>query len=216
MEDYPVGITKLTPPPAAPDPKAAPTVVVEDGTGSNPLANSYTSVVAATTYLAGILNASPWGAATPDQQSISVINATRSIDNSMNFNGYIVSATQPLKWPRLYCPNPEIYAGYPYSYPYPISLGFGYGYYPSDQIPLILAQATALQAMEMLRTDRITENTAKGIKSMHVEVIDLVFKDGAQSNTFIVPLFSEVQRMLSVLGADVTAGWGTAAVQRTM
>src|SRR5215471_12736068 len=110
--------TIVTPPPQI-GLAAAPTVVVEDGSGLNPAANSYTSVADADTYLSGQLYNSEWVALSPDDKARAVISATRTIDNNMTYGGFIVVFNQPLRWPRAYCPNYEVYTGYPYG-GYPI------------------------------------------------------------------------------------------------
>jgi len=209
---------KLTPPPPAAGVRTAPTVVVEDGSGTNPAANSYTSVADADAYLSGMLYNDEWVALSPDDKARAVISATRAIDNNMNFGGFIVIFTQPLRWPRAYCPNYEVYTGYPYG-GYPISMGnISWGYYPMNYIPPVLAEATALQSLELARVNRTADSVSQGsqgIQSMRVDVIDLVFKGGTgrQAGGAYLPLSAEVESLLSVLGTPVT-GINMVAVTR--
>ena len=199
-------------------------VVVEDGSVV-PDANSYLSVADADLYLACQRYNDAWLNATPDEQAQAVVTATRAIDANFHFNGYIVDSTTPqsLKWPRIYCPNPEIYAGYPYG-GYPVSMGaLGYGYWPSDVIPKPLKDATALEAMEVLRLDRLSDNPALGIQSMTVDVITITYKGGAgntggESGGAYRPLSDLVANMLegAGLGTSTEGASGFVPVARVM
>jgi hypothetical protein len=223
---------KLTPPEAkepcgcgSPTKGAAPraatcTVIVEDGSIVDG-ANSYISVADADAYLACQRYNTEWLSATPDQQVQAVVTATRAIDANMVFNGYVVSTDQSLRWPRIYCPNPDVYAGYPYS-GYPTGLGIGYGYFPMDQIPKCLREATAQEALELLRLDRLSDAATQGIlgiQSMRVDVIDITYRSGGSASQMagaFVPLSDQVGAMLAPLGNVAFSDWGTSMVERVM
>jgi hypothetical protein len=197
---------EVTEVPKAVTPRGTPTVVVEDGSGTNPAANSYISVADAQAYLDGELYADDWQNATPATQAKAVISATRAIDANMVYGGFIVIFDQPLRWPRAYCPNHEVYTGYPYG-GYPISMGnISWGYYPMNVIPQLLINACALQAQEICKANRTADSDALGIQSMRVDVIDLVFKSGQGYNVggAFVPLSQEVMSLLRLLGTPVT------------
>jgi hypothetical protein len=195
-------------------------VVVEDGSVV-PGANSYTSVADADTFLACQRYNDAWLAATPDEQAQAVVTATRAIDAAMDFNGYLTDPTTPqsLRWPRVYAPNPEVYLGYPYG-GYPVSMGApGYGYWPSNVIPQCLKDATAMEALECLRLDRISDNPALGLQSVRVDTIDVVYRagtGGGQSGGGWRPLSDQVMAILGPLGSSSTSGAGFVPVARVV
>jgi hypothetical protein len=192
---------------AIPAPLTAATVIVEDGTVVL-TANCYIDVAYAEAFHQGSLYNDQWETADAEQKAASIISATRAIDANVAFNGYLVDPAQPLKWPRLYCPQAGVYMGYPYG-GYPIGMGQGaYGYWPSNMIPKVLKDATALEALELLRLDRLADNSAQGIASMTVDVISLSFKQGSGSDAggAFLPLSSQVAAMLDELGIVSSAG----------
>jgi hypothetical protein len=188
-----------------PAPQIAATVIVEDGTVV-PTANSYIDVAYAEAFHLGSLYNDQWETADAEQKAASIISATRAIDANVNFNGYLIDPAQPLKWPRQYCPQQGVYQGYPYG-GYPVGTGV-YGYWPSNMIPKVLKDATALEALELLRLDRLADNSAQGIASMTVDVISLSFKQGSGSDAggAFLPLSSQVSAMLDELGTVSSAG----------
>lgn len=72
--------------------------VVEDGSGSNPLANSYTTVEFADEYFADRAIGEWTGAESAKESAL--ILATDYIDKRFSFIGCPISEDQPLKWPR--------------------------------------------------------------------------------------------------------------------
>jgi hypothetical protein len=190
-----------------PAPLLAPTVIVETG-AIVPNANCYIDVAYANAFHDATVYDDAWENADADTRTKAIINATRAIDANMNFNGYLVDPMQPLKWPRLYCPQEDVYTGYPYG-GYPIGMGQGaYGYWPSDMIPKIHKDANAQQALEILRVDRLSDSNATGIASMTVDVISLTFKQGSGNDAggAFRPLSDLVAAMLAPLGTVTSEG----------
>ncbi len=141
------------------------TLVVEDGTGSDPTANSYISLAEAKTYHEATLYADDWNNANDARKSNALISATRLIDADMEFNGWRTNPqTQALEWPRIYVPNTDD-LGYTGSLFYSF---IGAYVYPSNQIPLRLRQAVAEQAKAMLAFDREADVDEKGISSINL------------------------------------------------
>ena len=69
------------------------TIIVEDGTGSNPAANSYVSEAELSTY------ATDRGVTLTGTASVLIIQAMDYIE-SLNYIGYKFDEDQPLQWPR--------------------------------------------------------------------------------------------------------------------
>lgn len=186
-----------------------PTVTVETGSGTNPNANSYISITDAQTYHDNSLYAAEWHNATSLQQKQAVVTATRIIDASCAFRGYRKLTSQPLAWPRVLAKNDEYCAGY-YN-PLMTSLP----YYDENSLPRVLVEATAVVALEVLRSDRTADAGSKGIT-------DLSLGSGALSLSLDAsnapkPLPDETLRMLSGLVRSFR-GYGSATkrVVRTL
>jgi hypothetical protein len=138
-----------------------PTLTVETGSGSDPNANCYIALADAVTYHDNRLHTEAWDSADSDARKQALIMATRVVDANCIFRGYKKLSTQPLQWPRVRARNDEVAGsiGYPYTL-------YAYLYYDENSIPPALAQATALEALELLRGDRTTDPGAPGISSL--------------------------------------------------
>lgn len=113
-------------------------LIVEDGTGL-PNAESYISVADADAYLAarGLVAWTPLDTALKEQA------LRRATDYMSEFygrrwEGYRVTSTQSLDWPRYEVPRPDVPGGYA-SYP---------AYYDFQQIPADIKNACALLALK--------------------------------------------------------------------
>jgi len=182
------------------------TLVVEDGTGSNPNANSYCDLASAVLYMDNRLNTAEWDAADSDTRSQALITATRTIDADCKFRGYKKLATQPLYWPRVKAKNDDLYG--PLPWPHTGWLG---GYWDENSIPIPLRDATALEALELLRGDRTKDPSIRGLTSFTIP--------GPLSFTFDqasvpMPLSDEVKRMLTPLITSFRYGGGVRRVTR--
>lgn len=110
-------------------------LIVEDGSGSNPLAESYISVANALTYHAARGN-SAWATLSTAQQEQALRRATDYIEQvyGRRWNGHIKSVAQPLSWPRNYVTRADV--------------GYGWSYYPNDSVPLQVQNACAELALK--------------------------------------------------------------------
>jgi hypothetical protein len=79
------------------------TLVLEDGTGTDPDANAYTDRTAADTYHGNKLR-SDWTGYSNDQKDAAIIRATEYIDTiyAKSFKGSPLEDDQALEWPREY------------------------------------------------------------------------------------------------------------------
>ncbi len=111
-------------------------IVVEDGTG---LANadSYSSVADADTYLASIGDPGSWSTQTVTAKEQALVRATQWLDNTYRteWKGRRKLQTQALAWPRV-----EVYDEDDFLV-------------PDDEVPTILAKATAEAAYRFLTAE---------------------------------------------------------------
>lgn len=179
----------------------APTITVEDGTNVAG-ANSYVSVADANTFLSGEIYATEWDAADADLKARALIAACRVINYSMNWNGYRTYTDQALAWPRARVHNYEIENALLAD-----PLAMTSVYYADNTIPQRLKDAQCIQALELLRSDRSTDPTTKGVTSFSLE--------GALSATFDksdrpLPVAERVRNILSAFGVAFS---GTGSVR---
>lgn len=76
------------------------TLVVETGSGRNPLAQSYASLATANEWHAAGVNAEAWSFIDPPDQERALVAATRLLDATVDWRGTPVYGDQPLGWPR--------------------------------------------------------------------------------------------------------------------
>jgi hypothetical protein len=202
-------------------PPPATSIIVEDGTGSNPLANAYCDVAYVDAYMTSVLYSDAWQNATPAQKEAAVINACRLIESNFQFNGYKAHPDypQPLQWPRAQCPNPD-YPQASYGYPY-----YGQVYYANDVIPVCLQDANAQEALDLLRQDWYgsAQGIPVGIGAMSVADISITYKDsvavggGAGGVMQFFPLSTQCVALLDPLGVPTTGdGFASVPVSRVM
>lgn len=130
------------------------TVVETVGSAS---ANSFVSVAEADAYLEARLNSSLWAGTEPKKQA--VIEATREI-SAMIWQGYRVTATQALSWPRANAPDPDAISDYVY--------------FDTDVIPQRVKDATCELALEFLKagtTDIAGTDKGAGVIEKTVDVL---------------------------------------------
>src|SRR3954447_19660411 len=133
-------------------------LIVEDGAGMAD-ANSYASVADGDAYHDAHLYATGWAAATTPNKEKALAMATRLIDEEFQFNGFRVSSSQALQWPRMRCPDPDA-AGSPVILAAMPSLE---PYVASDRVPVRVVQATCEMARELLIVDRTSPPAGEGI-----------------------------------------------------
>jgi len=141
-------------------------LVVEDGSGTNPLAESYTSVVFCDTYFTNRGSPSDWvNAATPMKEA-ALRYATQYLDQTFNWVSSLKSKTQPLGWPRtsFYTLEGRYIAG--------------------DQVPLKVQEATAEMALQWLKSD-FTGTDTEGVKSESIGSASITYSRPTKSYSFI-------------------------------
>ena len=75
------------------------TIVIETGAGTLASANSYYSLVSATTYITTIGRSSEWTSFSTTTQNAALIRACYFME-TLDWNGTKTSSTNPLEWPR--------------------------------------------------------------------------------------------------------------------
>ena len=133
-------------------------IVVEDGTGLNPLANSYVTEAELTTYAAdrGIIIA---GTA-----SHLLLNSMDTIE-TRSYQGAKTLSTQPLSWPR----TGVIANG--------ISIGV-------NEIPVDLKTAQIVTALSIDAGVDPMGTISPAVKREKVDVIEVEYQDGASSRSY--------------------------------
>lgn len=75
-------------------------LVVETGSGRDPLAQSYASLAVANEWHNAGVNAEAWSFIDPPDQERALVAATRLLDATVDWKGAPVYGDQPLGWPR--------------------------------------------------------------------------------------------------------------------
>ena len=151
------------------------TMVVETGGGlSN--ANSYSSIVDADTYHETRLHNTTWTSMSSDtQKEMSLMWATRILDEEMNWYGSKYSEGQALRWPRSGVVDPDGY-----------SIG-------SEEIPSFLINATAELAMHLVDSDRSEDPGTIGFSEIQAGSIKLKIDKRWQSGVLPKSVWSMVR-----------------------
>jgi len=119
-------------------------------------ANSYTTVTEADSYHEGHLYASLWVAATATTKAAALVMATRILESEMGWEGFRMTTTQSLSFPRGGLVTQD-------------------GVNISDAtIPGRLRDATAEFARWLITSDRTADTGMEGIKYIQVESIKIV------------------------------------------
>jgi hypothetical protein len=134
------------------------TLIKEDGTGKAD-ANSYADVADGDAYHEAHLYAAAWAAATQANKEKALVLATRLIDAEYQFNGFKVSSSQALQWPREKCVDPDRNATVGLSF-----LGGSGAYVDADTVPKAVLDATCEMARELLISDRTGDPIGEGLQ----------------------------------------------------
>lgn len=128
-----------------------------DATVGGVAANAYLTVAAATALLSQRLHTSDWTGADPDNQSASLIWATRLIEEKFEFDGSVVNNVQKLRWPRIGTTDVEGRA------------------YLSTEIPPPVQIAASELALVLIKTDTTSRSslTEKGLSDIKVGPITM-------------------------------------------
>lgn len=159
-------------------------LIIEDGTGTNPSANSYTTVEELRTYATarGVdLN----DLSNPDLEVL-LIKAMDYLESlAKKFKGYKVSASQPLQWPRYDVWDVEI----------PGTM------LPSDEVPRLVEYAQMALAIEAKDNDLQPNRSMTGqgaVIKEKVGEIELTYAQEAPKQNF-TSAFSKPHGLLSPL-----------------
>lgn len=179
-------------------------LVVETGTGADPAANSYATVADCTAYHEAHLYATPWTNATAPNKEIALRMATRVLDQSVAWYGYLAKDGQPLQWPRVRVPNRQRFA-------YTPGVGTATNFWPANQIPKPIRDATCELARVLLEGDRTKDAAWKGIEHMNIAgEIEFTFDKTDRAKTFT----NQVEQMLQPFGRFRFKGSGMRRVVR--
>ncbi len=168
--------------------------ITVDATVGGANANSYITVAYASTYFEGRLNVGNWTAASAGDKDISVVMATRVLDDWVDWEGYRVDEEedQALRWPRYGAVSRDGFA------------------FDSDVIPGFLQRATAELALFLLGSDLTAEPDTKGFKELSVGslrlVIDRADRDGATLIPDAVKAMIEPYGRVRARGGSMSAG----------
>lgn len=181
------------------------TLVKEDGSGLI-TANSYASAADGDTYHDKHSWSTAWAGTTAVKEE-ALMMATRLIDSYYQFLGFKKSNDQALQWPREAARDPDR-QDVRFS-----ALDNSLGpYWESDEVPVILVDATCEFARELLAADRTAAPDGEGIKQLNlVGSIGLTY-DKSDTRPVIPHV---VQVMLAKLGSLISAKEGTAKLVRT-
>jgi len=152
-----------------------------DATVGGANANSYATVAQADAYSLANLNRSAWLTATDTIKQTALTMATRLLDERIRWNGSKVTSAQRLRWPRMNTYNAD---------------GEAVG---STVIPEGVTNATAELAFWLITGDRVADQDNAKLSRIKLDVLELEFKDGAQTQA--IP--DSVLEMLQPYGEDL-------------
>lgn len=145
----------------------------------DPAANAYTTVEAANIFLEEMrLYASAWENS-PNKEA-ALMWATREVD-SYNFIGAISSTTQALKWPRT---GARLADGREFA---------------TDEIPLLVAQATAELALHLSVKDQSSTPTGEKYEKIKVGPIELTLRDQPGGGSILDTMPDDIRAILKPL-----------------
>jgi hypothetical protein len=170
--------------------------LVLDATVGGVASNTYLLRAEADVYFESRLYATPWTGATSANKDIALVWATRLLDRSVEWNGYVTSQQQALRWPRAYAFDADQVL------------------IPSDVIPNKVKEATAELAMWLLQKDRTAETGREGIRSMSVGKISFEF-DKLDTPPTIPDAVYQLIASLGELKEVSSGGVGVARLLRT-
>jgi len=155
------------------------TLVKETGTGSTS-ANSYANATDGDTYHEGHLYATDWTGASTATKNDALVMASRIIDASYQFIGWMANETQSMQWPRDKAQHPNQQS-----------------YFNNTEIPTNLVNAVSETARELIKKDPTDEPDGQGLKRLRMAgSVDLIFDN--RDRKPMIPYLA--QRFLKGLG----------------
>jgi len=161
-------------------------------TASDANANGYCSLAESNTYHEAHVSGATWIDAEDEVKIPALIMATRLLDEQVEWQGYITSLPQALRWPRAMVADRD-----------------GQKYVDSATIPTFLKNATAELARHLLAGDRTAERSI-GISSVVADTVEVVF-DKHDVKPFLPP---SVRSIVEPYGTVNGPGSGTAKLVR--
>jgi hypothetical protein len=173
--------------------------VTLDPTVGGASANTFVALAEAVTYHGNRLNAGAWAAASTDDQSRALIEATREL-STMIWQGSRATDTQALSWPRFLAPNPD---GVQITW---------FAYYDPTILPQRIKDATCELALEFLRagtSDIASTDTNSGVIEKQVDVLVTRWQPGQR------PLgLNRYPRVLKLISPLLSIGTGQVRLTR--
>jgi hypothetical protein len=142
-------------------------------------ATSYVTIAEGDDYFAAHPYATAWESATEEQKCRSIVQATRLIDASFRWIGYVASDAQPLAWPR-----------------YSVADAEG-RWIAHTVIPNAIKYATLETAIVVLRRDvtQPTDADVQGISEMQAGPVKMKFRDRSP-DAYAAFVFPDIVRNL--------------------
>lgn len=166
-------------------------------------ANSYASLDFAESYFETRLGSSAWTSETDeDKQIAALIQATRVLDATFNWNGWIATDTQALRWPREGAVNYDQAFGPNSMYDFDSTLT---AYFPNDEVPLQIKNATCELAIWLLENGGYS-GAVNDLDSVRVGPIRIDFNNNVSN--YAIP--NTVMEMLTHMGTFIGTVGGSA------
>ena len=140
-----------------------------DATVGGSSANSFVSLAEAQTYMDARLNSSAWSAASPTNQSIALVEATREL-SARRWIGEAVSSSQALAWPRAFARNPDA------------AWGTGALYFDTTVIPQRVKDATCELAFQFLNAGTTDIASLDATLNTRVKTVDVITTEYFEPN----------------------------------
>lgn len=150
-----------------------------DATPGGSSANSYCTVAEADAYFGTSFNRTVWAATSTPNKEIALIEASRLLDNLVTWNGYLVTNTQNMRWPRAYVYNPDSYPAHRSS----MDSGLGGPYLSSDVIPRPIKEIAYELAYDILAKVGFQSDESP-VKRVKVGPIAVDFSEKVKSQGF--------------------------------
>ena len=171
--------------------------LILDATVGGQSSNAYLTRAEANAYFESRLYVTAWSGATDANKDIAIAWATRLLDRSIDWRGYITSQQQALRWPRAYAFDADGVM------------------ILSNVIPPKVKEATAELAIWLLRADRTAETGREGIKSFSVGKISFEFDKLDTAPTIPDAVYQLIASLGSLNEVSGKGGVGTVELVRT-
>lgn len=154
--------------------------------------NSFVTLAETEIYVEARLNVGDWDSATDDTKNRSLVEATRELSARV-WDGYRVTTTQALSWPRQWVVNPD---------------DPNLNYYATDEIPQRVKDATMELALQFVlegTTDLASLPSELNVKRKKVDVLETEYF-GASTTPQGLARYPRVLRLIEPLLAESGTG----------